>query len=138
MAERRLPDLSFGEGFNTDRADAARNRGDAGKVFNWHKAAKIIRERQPKRAEAGLNGDWGCTGGPIYDIEDEDGDPTNCGYTYLCSRWASPQLEIDGERIDCWVENTPEANPEGWDSHTQWPDSALKILRGEDDEDHTD
>ena len=35
--------------------------------------------------------------------------------------------------IDCYIEDTPEANPEGWDANTQWPESALKILRGEDE-----
>ena len=35
-------------------------------VFDWHKAAEIIRDKKPSEAEAGLSQDWEWTGGVIY------------------------------------------------------------------------
>ena len=64
-----------------------------GKVFDWDKAAKIIKERRPKTASAGLSEDWEWTGGTIY----ENGKPVKNEYTYLASRWATPILILDGE-----------------------------------------
>lgn len=40
-------------------------------VFDWDKAARLIQEKKPKWATAGLRGDWEYTGGTIY----EDGKP---------------------------------------------------------------
>lgn len=92
-------------------------------VFNWDKAAEIIRERKPALARAGLCGDWGYTGGTIY----EDGDPVKDSDTFLASTWATPELEIDGETIDCYRMKSETPN---WDSDTKWPESALAILNG--------
>lgn len=96
------------------------NRGKEMKVFDWDKAARIIAERNPERAAAGLRGDWEYTGGVIY----EDGNPVFDDYTYLASTWATPELEIDDAIIECYV---MEYDTE-WDSDTKWPESALKIL----------
>ena len=99
------------------------NRGKARMVFDWDKAARLIREQRPSNASAGLRGDWEYTGGPIYKngspVLDED------TYTYLASTWAVPELDMDGERIDCYrmEDETP-----GWGSSTYWPESARKIL----------
>lgn len=90
-------------------------------VFDWDKAAILIKESGCQEADAGLEGDWGCTAGTIF----KDGAPTTDDYTYLASTWATPQLAVNGELIDCYkMENeTP-----GWDAHTKWPESALNIL----------
>jgi len=40
----------------------------------------------------------------------------------LTSNWAIPTLVIEGEEIECFVED------ERWDAHTKWPQSALDIL----------
>lgn len=95
-------------------------------VFDWHKAARLIRERNAKVASAGLSGDWEYTGGSIF----EDGKPVpkDKTYTYLSSTCATPELDIDGETIPCFVVE-PDAN--GWNFATYWPDSALAILNGE-------
>lgn len=90
------------------------------KVFDWDKAAKIIKERKPETASAGLAEDWAWTGGLIY----ENGKPVKNEYTFLASRWATPVLILDGEEIDCYQ---PEGY-HGWDADTKWPESALKIL----------
>lgn len=92
-------------------------------VFDWDKAAQLIRDRAPGEVEAGLQGDWDYTGGAIY----RDGAPVpkEQTYTYLASFWAMPQIEIDGERIDCFVMQDEVC---GWDSGTYWPESALTIL----------
>lgn len=106
------------------RGQAAKAAGNRQRVFDWDKAARIIRDRKPRTAGAGLESDWEYTGGTIY----ADGAPVTDEYTYLSSNWATPELEIDGETIDCWryEDETP-----GWDSDTKWPESALAILRGE-------
>ena len=100
------------------------NRGKEMKVFDWDKATRLILERGATEAEAGLEGDWGWTGGPIL----EDGNPCMDSYTYLASTWATPQIEIDGEFIDCY---RMESEVPGWDSGTKWPESALVILKGD-------
>lgn len=99
------------------------NRGKEMMVFDWDKAARIIAERKPKQAEAWLRGDWEWTGGTIY----EDGKPVFDDYTYLASTWATPELDIDGEIIDCYVMQSETE----WDSGTKWPESALNILNDE-------
>ena len=99
------------------------SRGNEQKVFDWDKAAKIIKEREPDYAGAGLAGDWEYTGGTIYEEEK----PVFDSYTYLASTWATPELEVDGEIMDCYI---MESETE-WDSGTTWPETALEILKGE-------
>lgn len=99
------------------------NRDKELMVFDWDKAAKIIKECDATEAAAGLEGDWGYTGGPIF----ANGKPVPAEetYVYLASTWATPQLEVAGDVIDCYKmqSETPE-----WDAGTYWPESALKIL----------
>lgn len=106
------------------RGEASRNKPI--RVFDWDKAARLIRERQPNRAEAGLSQDWEYTGGTIY----ENGKPLSQDetYTYLASTWAIPELDLDGEIVQCYImqKDSPE-----WDAHTFWPESALAILEEE-------
>lgn len=92
-------------------------------VFDWDKAAELIRERKRKVASAGLSGDWEYTGGEIW----RDGKPVprEDTYTYLASTWATPQLDLDDEIIDCF--RMEDAAP-GWDSGTYWPESARAIV----------
>jgi len=94
-------------------------------VFDWDKAARIIKERKPLVATAGLKNDWEWTGGVIY----EHGEIVKDSYTYLASLWATPELSIDGEIIDCFVYEDECSHD--WDAETKWPPSALKILKGE-------
>ena len=97
------------------------------KVFDWDKAASIIRELGLKDAMAGLQGDFENTGGSIL----EDGKPVMDDYTYLASTWATPVLayyddedSFDPIEIPCYImEHETE-----WDSHTKWPASALAAL----------
>ena len=92
-------------------------------VFDWDRAAYLIREFKAIHASAGLAGDWEYTGGPIL----EDGHPVEQEYTsvWLVSSWAEPQLLLDGEIMPCWklMDHAPE-----WDENTYWPDSARAIL----------
>ena len=92
-----------------------------GKVFDWDKAARILAERKPQEAFAGLSEDLEWTMGLIW----FDGAPDKNNYTYLASNWATPVLIIDDEHIPCWV-SLDEAE---WDSGTKWPDSALAIVQ---------
>ena len=102
---------------------AQANKDKESMVFDWVKAAQIIKERGAKTASAGLSGDWEWTGGRIL----ADGKPVlkDDTYTYLASNWATPELEVDGEIIDCYrmASETP-----GWGSGSYWPDEALAIL----------
>jgi hypothetical protein len=101
------------------------NRGKPMMVFDWDKAARIIRERKATTASAGLAQDWEWTGGEIL----TDGKPTpeDDTYVYLASNWATPELDIDGEVMPCYRMQ----DGSGWDSKTYWPESALAILNGQ-------
>lgn len=101
------------------------NRGNTMKVFDWIKAAKLIKEHNIKNAQAGLESDFEYTAGTIL----VNGNPVESDSTYLVSTWATPQLEdFDGETYDCYIMDTPEENPNGWDEDTMWPKEALEIL----------
>lgn len=102
-------------------ARGAASRGRERKVFDWDKAARLIAERRPREAAAGLASDWEWTGGTIY----ENGAATSDHYTYLASTWATPELDLDGDVIDCF---RMETETPGWDEDTKWPESALAIL----------
>ena len=103
------------------------NRNKELMVFDWDKAARLIAEKKPKVASAGLRGDWEYTGGCIYAA----GEPIKDCYTYLASTWAVPELSLDGWSIECYrmQHEVPE-----WNAVTVWPDSALAILKGAKDE----
>lgn len=98
-------------------------------VFDWDKAAKIIKETNPKYASAGLRDDWSNTGGTIW----EEGKPVFSNYTFLASWWADPMLVTSERGYECYV---PHGSTE-WSAETKWPESALKIL-GLDPEDFVD
>jgi hypothetical protein len=99
------------------------NRGKELMVFDWEKAAQIIKECNAQEASAGLSGDWGYTGGEILrggkPVAKED------SYTYLASTWATPELQIDDEIIPCF---RMQSKTPSWDSDTFWPEEARKVL----------
>lgn len=110
------------------------NRGKELMVFDWDKAAQIIKEQKPVIASAGLRSDWEWTGGTIY----RNGKPIKNSYTYLSSTWAVPELELKfadstSKIIDCYKmqHEVPE-----WDSDTKWPKSALAILNQQEGTGH--
>ena len=92
-------------------------------VFDWDKAARLIKEKGAQEASAGLFGDWEWTGGDIL----TEGKPNLDDYTFLASTWATPELEIDGEKIPCFIYQNDNCK---WDSGTKWPESSLKLLNG--------
>ena len=100
------------------------NRGKEEMVFDWDKAARLIKETGSKNAYAGLRGDWGYTGGQIL----SDGKPVLNDYTYLASTWAVPELVLDnGLLYECYrmQHEVPK-----WNAKTKWAKSALDILKG--------
>lgn len=122
-------ELTFADGFTSNRAQEAKLNGSKMKAFDWDKAAKIIKDYLLKypnlTAEAGLQSDWSCTGGIIF----QDGKPVSDSYTYLASLWATPTLvlECDGEEIlevDCGIDQ--EASR--FNSGSKWDNESLKIL----------
>ena len=97
------------------------------KVFDWEKAANMIKERGVTYASAGLSEDWEWTGGII--LQEGKPVPREDTYTYLASTWATPVLEIDGDMIDCY---RMKSEVPGWDSGTYWPNEAMVILTSND------
>lgn len=97
------------------------NYPDGDRMFDWDKAARLIKEHNIQRASAGLAEDWDYTSGMIYAEK-----PVMDSYTYLGSRWATPILvdELTQEEYDCWM---LESESE-WDVDTKWPESALAII----------
>ena len=71
------------------------NRNNPTMVFDWDKAAELIREYNPSYAAAGLQGDWEYTGGCIWD----EAKPVFDNYTFLASTWATPELMMDNQFI---------------------------------------
>lgn len=98
------------------------------KVFDWEKAARIIRERGARTARAGLASDWEYTGGTI--LQDGEPVPEDDTYTFLSSTWAIPELEVDGETMNCY---RMESEVPGWNEETYWPEEALNILNGKEE-----
>ena len=92
-------------------------------IFDWIKAAKIIKDRRAKSASAGLSSDWEYTGGEI--LKNGKPIPEEDTHVYLASTWATPELEVDGVIIDCYIMQSQA--PE-WNAKTYWPNEALKIL----------
>lgn len=122
-----------------DRVDF--NAKDGWKVFDWCKAATILKERDPHAAHAFLNKQRDTTRGRIW----LNHQPCTEDDTLLASRWDTPMLEIDCVATECYVdpmqiekEFQKERLPDGtvtilprkaeWGMHTLWPDSALRIL----------
>ena len=95
------------------------NRGLPCMVFDWVKAARLIKKIKPTIASAGLRSDWEYTGGTIW----KDGKPTY-EYTYLASAWATPEIKVDGKIFECYVMESET----DWNEETRWPPEALKIL----------
>lgn len=107
------------------RYKQAISEGKRMRVFDWDKAARILRAQGASEAYAYLEEDEDCTGGYIL----QNGEIIKNEYTYLASLWARPMLRInDLEDIPCYrnEEDTP-----GWDADTKWPESALEIFFGE-------
>lgn len=101
------------------------NRGKDLMVFDWDKAAEIIKKEKPIEAVAGLSSDMEWTSGTIF----SEGKPVQDCYTFLSSTWATPVLVLDdNNEIPCYKmqSEVPE-----WDSHTKWPESSLRILATE-------
>lgn len=92
-------------------------------VFDWVRAARIIKERKPKTACAGLRGDWEYTGGEIY--ANRAPVPAEDTYVYLASTWAVPEIEVDGDVEECYK---MQSDVPGWDAKTYWPAEAKQII----------
>lgn len=101
------------------KANAAKGREHM--VFDWIKAAQLIKDRKPKHVSAGLQGDWEWTGGTIF----EGGKPVLDDCTYLSSNHAAPEIDLDGDRFPCYVMQSEQP---GYGSDTKWPQEALEIL----------
>lgn len=108
------------------RGSAARAAGNEQKVFDWEKAAQLIKKHKPEKAIAGLESDFEWTGDTIY----EDGKIKKDSSPYLSSNWANPLLVLDGDEFECYAtESQLKKRGLQWDSGTVWPKSSLDILK---------
>ncbi len=101
------------------------NRDNEQMVFDWDKAAKIIKTKNLSFAQAGLQDDLGYTAGIIWDngiIYDD-----SC---YLASTWAMPVLVTDTEEIPCYKMQHEVPN---WNEYTLWPKSAKRIIQEQEE-----
>lgn len=109
----------------------AQLRGADFMVFDWEKAARILHDRKPFAAFAGLKDDFECTGAMIY----KQGHPILLGadgekpYTFLGSCWAKPMLVLldekgQPEEMECFT--TDKNSP--YCCHTYWPREAVRLL----------
>ena len=106
------------------------------KVFDWNKAAMILRHYRKNLGDefkhvcvdACLAEDYGNTEGAIIsngEIPKDDYKP------YLASIWATPMFTVyidkndEGEEYECWKysDQTP-----GWDAMTFWPEESIEIF----------
>jgi hypothetical protein len=99
------------------------------KVFDWIKAATLIRSTRPRIAEAGLSGNWGVTCTTICrrgEIErNHDG--------HLASHWATPTiLLIDDHGHQTWIDCYVMSSETEWNESTRWPAEALAELHAVD------
>lgn len=104
-------------------AMGAANRDKESMVFDWIKAATIIKEQNIQNASAGLHADWEWTGADI--LRDGKPIPKEEPYTYLASTWAVPELNIGDNVIDCYK---MQSEAPDWGPFTYWPEEALAIL----------
>lgn len=97
------------------------------KYLDWEKAKRIVKDNPKAEIYAGLQEDWGCTSGLIYDNgEYYDGG----GCFYGCSYWATPILMVDGKEIECWT-NEPTKEQE---NVPEWWGEGAKLHRWDDDD----
>lgn len=104
-------------------------------VFDWDKAARIIRDRKPLSAVAGLERDWPNVAVEIYregKIEEYDDDTMFMGYR--ASMWDVPLLRLyfSDKHTEDYVCYVTESQTE-WDVETWWPQSARDIMEGKDE-----
>jgi len=100
-----------------------RSRDRESMVFNWELAARIIMMKNPEVVRAGLRSDWEYTGGTIW----RDGKPVpqEDTYTFLASTWAIPEIDVDGEIMECYL---MQSEVPDWNANTYWPPEALRIV----------
>ena len=89
------------------------------KIFDWNKAARLIVESKVETAKAGLEEDWENTSRIIWfrGIVAE-------GNTPIESRFATPVVEIDGEKIACYIFD---CDLDNW-QEKEWPNLARIIV----------
>ena len=92
-------------------------------VFDWDKAANLIKASPESEFGAGLSGDWEWTGGDIW--SDGKPIPEEDTYVYLSSTWATPEISINGVIQDCYKMQSKTPN---WNADTYYPVEAKKIL----------
>lgn len=122
----KLTSLGFAEGMLLRAMGAIAPSGR--KVFDWHKAAELIRANGLLNVEAGLAEDWGYTSG--YILSEGERVPKEKTYVFLASDWATPVLhDVDTDIVyECYIHDTDEENPQGWNADTYWPESAVALM----------
>jgi hypothetical protein len=92
-------------------------------VFDWYEAARLIRDRRPTIARAGLDG-LDDTWATIY----RDGKPVKGSgreTAVLASSTHIPCVELDGARSPCWAAKHERPR---WDADTNWPEGSEALV----------
>ena len=89
------------------------------KVFDWHKAIKIIKKHKIKNCSAGLLEDENTIG--VILIENK---PQTKNFHYLQSYWATPILkDMDtGKNYECWTYE----NETNFNAKSDWTEKLIK------------
>lgn len=95
------------------------------RVFDWNKAARVLRDRDETTCKACIIEDYNETVGFIL----VDGRPAiDHPLPYLSSCWGTPCLVFEnGDSMPCWI---PQSESPDWTGYTYWPESARNILKG--------
>lgn len=87
------------------RAEVARAEGKKERKYDYNKAIKRIKETKPTEAYLGMLEDWGWTYKKVYEngkfLVDLKKKPLI--HNISGSVWATPTLELDGNKEDCFV-----------------------------------
>lgn len=100
-------------------------RNEERKVFDWNEAARILRETGAMNAWAGLHSDWEFTSAQIL----ENG-KIKYKIPYGASTWDIPVLRTEFGIYPCFLMESET----DWCECTIWPESAISIYRGFDDD----
>lgn len=95
------------------------------RVFDWNKAAQILRDRKTLTCKACIIEDYDETVGSIL----IDGEPAlDFKFPYLSSCYGTPCIVFeDCDFVPCWI---PQSESPDWTGYTYWPESARCILKG--------
>ena len=84
------------------------------KQLDWEHAKRICEKYPGCTISAGLDEDWDCTGGVIFDGKNY----VTSDYVFVSSFWATPVVKVELPdktlTIDCYMRGDDENMPKWW------------------------